>query len=93
MWSFCILLCFLADLQWKAPELLRDIGHSLYGSQKGDIYSFALILYEIHGRKGPWGDIGLSAKGLLCLHEKPRYFNNSLCIFFFGVHDVKIYKS
>ena len=28
---------------------------NIYGSQKGDIYAFAIILYEICGRKGPFG--------------------------------------
>jgi serine/threonine protein kinase len=38
---------------WKAPELLRD--QTLYGSQKGDVYAFALILHEIFARNGPFG--------------------------------------
>lgn len=43
----------LPGLFWKSPELLRD--PNLYGSQKGDVYAFAIILYEICGRKGPFG--------------------------------------
>jgi hypothetical protein len=27
------------------------------GSQKGDIYSFGVVLYEIIGRIGPYGDL------------------------------------
>lgn len=38
---------------WKAPELLRK--PNVYGSQKGDVYAFAIILYEIIGRRGPFG--------------------------------------
>ena len=34
------------------------------GSQKGDVYSFALVLYEIMGRKGPWGNQNLSPKDI-----------------------------
>ncbi|RWS11161.1 guanylate cyclase 32E-like protein, partial [Dinothrombium tinctorium] len=41
-------------LLWKAPEILRD-HNSNKGSQKGDVYSFGIILYEILGRRGPWG--------------------------------------
>ena len=53
----------LTDQLWTAPELLRDLAAPPCGSQKGDVYSFAIVLYEIHGRKGPYGDIGLSPKG------------------------------
>ncbi|EDW02936.1 GH10964 [Drosophila grimshawi] len=39
-----------------APELLRDPYRPARGSQKGDIYSFGILLYEMIGRKGPWGE-------------------------------------
>ncbi|KAH8373431.1 hypothetical protein KR009_006854 [Drosophila setifemur] len=45
------LLC-VADQLWRAPELLRN---HIHGSQKGDIYAFAIIMYEIFSRKGPFG--------------------------------------
>ena len=48
----------VSKLLWKAPELLRD--PTMKGTQKGDVYSFALILYEINGRSGPFGCSGLS---------------------------------
>lgn len=50
-------------LLWKAPELLREPNHLRRGTQKGDVYSFGIVLYEIVGREGPWGDILLSDKG------------------------------
>ncbi|KAG6447093.1 hypothetical protein O3G_MSEX004757 [Manduca sexta] len=45
---------------WRAPELLRDPNPPTRGSQKGDMYSFGIILYEILGRNGPWGDTNLT---------------------------------
>lgn len=38
----------------RAPELLRM--HNPTATQKGDVYSFAILLYEIYGRKGPFGN-------------------------------------
>ncbi|XP_039272444.2 atrial natriuretic peptide receptor 1-like [Styela clava] len=40
------------DMVWTAPELLRDDNASLKGTQKGDVYSFAIIVQEILYRKG-----------------------------------------
>jgi len=40
-------------LLWKAPELLRD--PEAFGTSKGDVYAFALILHEILARDGPFG--------------------------------------
>lgn len=52
---------------WKAPELLRNPNPPPRGTQKGDVFSFGIILYEIIGRKGPWGDLlsTMSPKGKL----------------------------
>ncbi|CAL4066628.1 unnamed protein product, partial [Meganyctiphanes norvegica] len=41
---------------WWAPELLR-IPHHPRGTQKGDVFSFAIILYEVMGGVGPWGQL------------------------------------
>ena len=39
---------------WSAPELLRLSCRPPEGSQKGDVYSFAIICQEIIHRRGPF---------------------------------------
>lgn len=50
---------FYLGLLYIAPELLRCYNSSIqtsFGTQKGDVYSFSIILYELHSRKGPFGE-------------------------------------
>ncbi|XP_035734350.1 guanylate cyclase 32E-like isoform X1 [Vespa mandarinia] len=45
-------------LLYRAPELLRSTGldePSARDFQRGDVYSFAIVLYELQGRHGPFG--------------------------------------
>ncbi|CAG2168082.1 unnamed protein product, partial [Oppiella nova] len=67
------------DLIWRAPELLRIINPPARGTQKGDVYSFAIILYEIIGRKGPTGEQDLSHKTVKEILEQiinPNHFGH-----------------
>ena len=49
---------------WAAPEILRMFPRTPEGTQKGDVYSFAIILQEFHTRKGPYSDnYDIQAKG------------------------------
>ena len=45
-----------SGLLYRAPELLR-MGSQMppAGTQKGDVYSFSIILYALHSRQGPFG--------------------------------------
>ena len=36
-----------SKLLWTAPELIRNQGTSRRGTQKGDVYSFAIITQEV----------------------------------------------
>lgn len=41
-----------------------------HGSQKGDVYAFAIILYEIIGRRCPYGTLGYEPKTVVELVKK-----------------------
>jgi len=64
-WQMTNGVLVLAKL-WSAPELLRLPSPPAEGTQKGDVYSFAIICQEIVYRKGPFWleeDEYISAEG------------------------------
>ena len=71
----------VSKLLWKAPELLRD--PTSKGTQKGDVYSFAIICYEMFRRprseEGPYVDINLSQKQIIENIQYPsrNHFTNN----------------
>lgn len=59
---------FVTACLYKSPEILRLEnlnGEEELGSQKGDVYSFSIILHELHSRQGPFGNCGLTHAQIL----------------------------
>ncbi|CAL1291491.1 unnamed protein product [Larinioides sclopetarius] len=62
-----------AKLLWRAPELLRDPNARPSGTQKGDVYSFGIILYEIMSRSGPFGQTDKTPSEIIkCVMRRDR---------------------
>lgn len=50
-----IIILFPEELLWVAPELLAEhVTNLIPATQKGDVYSFAIVLEEIVVRGGPY---------------------------------------
>ncbi|CAF3948969.1 unnamed protein product [Adineta steineri] len=43
---------YYKSLLWSPPEVIRDLHAPVLGTQKGDVYSFSIILHEIIYRRG-----------------------------------------
>lgn len=66
-----------AERLWVAPELLRMESPPAQGSQKGDVYSFGIILQEVALRRGAFFLEGepLSPKGRCRLPVAPPHYH------------------
>lgn len=60
------------DLLYKSPELLRLPDTSGRGTQKGDVYSFAIIIQEFHTREGPWSTSYLEPREIVLRVKRPE---------------------
>ncbi|XP_067043577.1 atrial natriuretic peptide receptor 1-like isoform X3 [Acropora muricata] len=56
---------YYRDLLWVAPEILRLPNRPTRGTQKGDVYSFAIILQEFHTREGPYSSSYMDPKEIV----------------------------
>ncbi|XP_063163876.1 guanylate cyclase 2G-like [Candoia aspera] len=63
-----------ADLYWTAPELLRMGEYPFHGTQKGDVYSFAIIMRELiyNCEDGPFQDLNRSAEEIIKRIKDPK---------------------
>ena len=66
-----------SELLWTAPEHLRSADGIIGQSQKGDIFSFGIIMQEIVLRAAPYENNNLSADGNVVV----VFFVCVLCIF------------
>ncbi|XP_035232543.1 guanylate cyclase 32E-like [Stegodyphus dumicola] len=66
------------SLLWRAPELLRMLNPPPRGTQKGDVYAFGIILFEIMGRIGPWGRPEPSIKYVGERVSNPHHYGGEL---------------
>ena len=57
---------------WKSPEQLRDSNNTKM-LHKADIYSFGIVLYEVVGREGPWGNYAsrFAFEGMFLINISP----------------------
>ncbi|XP_033468079.2 guanylate cyclase 2G [Epinephelus lanceolatus] len=60
-------------MYWTAPELLRQVGLQVNGTPKADVYSFAIIMWELmyNAKSGPYYDINLEPKEIIMQLRTP----------------------
>jgi len=49
---------------WTAPEILRENNPPRRGTQRGDVYSYAIVCYEIMMRTEPFNFDNITPRGI-----------------------------
>ncbi|XP_030630980.1 guanylate cyclase 2G [Chanos chanos] len=62
------------EMYWTAPELLREVYVPFNGTQKGDVYSFAIVMRELiySTEVGPYHDLQLEPKEIIKQLRTPK---------------------
>lgn len=86
------LLCLA--LLWKAPEVLRSANYNA-GSQQADIYSLAIVIFEIFTRTEPFSHLQLQNTGgvqsVQFLQNSTTKLSNVLLILFLSGYAFYLY--
>jgi len=54
---------------WTAPEILRENNPPRRGTQRADVYSYAIVCYEIMMRTEPYNFDNITPRGTVGLHS------------------------
>ncbi|KAH9365525.1 hypothetical protein HPB48_021207 [Haemaphysalis longicornis] len=74
-------LSVVSGLLWRAPELLRDPDGPPEGTPCGDVYSFAIVLFETLARAGPFGKTNLNPTEIVERVRHPPPVESRKCPF------------
>ncbi|XP_074647347.1 guanylate cyclase 32E-like [Tubulanus polymorphus] len=67
---------YYSSLFWTAPEIMRTNWPNRGATQKGDVYSFGIILYEIVSRMAPYEDVEIEPSEII---EKIKNPDGIIC--------------
>jgi len=62
----------VAGKLWTAPEILRENNPPRRGTQRGDVYSFAIVCYEIMMRTEPFNFDNITPRGACSSNANPN---------------------
>lgn len=63
--------CYRTGKLWTSPEILRENFPPPRGTQRGDVYSFSVVCFEIMMRTEPYSFDHMTARGMFSLYQLP----------------------